>query len=142
MFCYSPLSPIILLLVVDGVLTGDQSHLVCFSPFSFFWSTSIICPGCPESPPYPGDRCFPTKDDCEFPISNSECNNCGCDDGPSSVYLCGTEKSEEKIMFSCSSESGPGIWKPVHENSLCASSGESSLLLPQIRIFNFPFLSV
>ena len=51
--------------------------------------------------------------------------DCNCDGGPSSLCLCGTEKSEEKIIFSCSSESGPGIWKPVHENSFCdSSSGE------------------
>ena len=37
--------------------------------------------------------------------------------------MCGKEKEEEKITFSCSSASGlPGIWKPEHESSLCGSS--------------------
>ena len=116
-----------MLLAGVGVLTGHQSHLVRMFTFFTFWLTSIICPGCPENPPYPGTGCFVTKDDCEYSISDldKDCKNCGCDNGPSSVCLCGTEKSEEKIMFSCSSESGQGIWKPVHENSLCdSSSGE------------------
>ena len=93
-----------------------------------FGHSSIICPGCPKNPPYPGDQCYPTDDDdkCEYSITEEkDCNNCGCDDGPSSVGMCGQEKDEEKITFSCS-ESWPGIWKPVHESSVCNSSGKQS----------------
>ena len=87
-----------------------------------FWHSSIICPGCPKNPPYPGDLCYPTDADCEYSISK-DCNNCDCDNGPSSVSVCGKEKDKEKITFSCSSASGlPGIWKPEHESSLCGSS--------------------
>ena len=97
-----------------------------------FGHSSIICPGCPKNPPYPGDQCYPTDDDddCDYSISEEkDCNNCGCDYGPSSVGVCGQEKDEEKITFSCS-ESWPGIWKPVHESSVCNSSGKQSYHCP------------
>ena len=74
--------------------------------------------------------------DCEYIVADLEtnCKNCGCDDGPSRVSKCGEKTNSEKIDFTCSlTASGKGIWHPVVDDTNCQSNGE------QYRLDYFSF---